>query len=79
MALIRNQLLQLLKNAITPLLAEDQKAIVLSSLDLEIPKMAQHGDYASNIALALARVLKRKPREIAEQIVANLDDPRALG
>ena len=78
MALIRNQLLELLKNAIAPLLAEDQKAVVLSSLDLEIPKMAQHGDYASNIALALARVLKRKPREIAEQIVANLEGPQAI-
>ena len=78
MALIRNQLLELLKNAIAPLLAEDQKADVLSSVDLEIPKVAQHGDYASNIALALARVLKRKPREIAEQIVANLEDPHAI-
>ena len=78
MALIRNQLLELLKNAIAPLLAEDQKADVLSSVDLEIPKVAQHGDYASNIALALARVLKRKPREIAEQIVANLEGPHAI-
>jgi arginyl-tRNA synthetase len=78
MALIRNQLLELLKNAIAPLLEEDQKADVLSSVDLEIPKVTQHGDYASNIALALARVLKRKPREIAEQIVANLDDRQGL-
>jgi arginyl-tRNA synthetase len=31
-----------------------------------------HGDFASPVALSLARSMKRKPREIAEQIVARL-------
>ncbi|HSS64244.1 MAG TPA: arginine--tRNA ligase [Gammaproteobacteria bacterium] len=31
-----------------------------------------HGDFASPVALSLARFMKRKPREIAEQIVARL-------
>jgi arginyl-tRNA synthetase len=36
---------------------------------IDRPKDAQHGDYASNVALQLARVLKRPPREIAQGIV----------
>ena len=40
---------------------------------LERPKQAQYGDYASNVALQLAKALKRNPREIAPGSVAALD------
>lgn len=36
---------------------------------LERPKMAEHGDVATNLALALASTLRRKPRDIAAAIV----------
>ncbi|MDH3286156.1 MAG: arginine--tRNA ligase [Betaproteobacteria bacterium] len=39
---------------------------------IEKPKQAQHGDYACNVALQLARALKRAPREIAARLVAAL-------
>jgi len=39
---------------------------------VERPKQASHGDYASNIALALAKVARRNPRELAQAIVAAL-------
>jgi arginyl-tRNA synthetase len=39
---------------------------------LEKPKLAEHGDYSCNVALQLARSLKRAPREIAAQLVASL-------
>ncbi|MGA2551002.1 MAG: arginine--tRNA ligase [Burkholderiaceae bacterium] len=39
---------------------------------LERPKVAEHGDLACNIAMQLARPLKRKPRELAEAIVTHL-------
>ena len=38
----------------------------------ESPKLAEHGDLAITAAMALARTLKRKPREIAEQLVERL-------
>ena len=44
------------------------------SIELEIPRSSEHGDYASNIALALSRHLKRNPRQIASEIAANLND-----
>ena len=39
---------------------------------LERPKQAQHGDYACNLALQLAKALKRKPRDIAAELIAAL-------
>src|SRR5882672_7079261 len=39
---------------------------------LERPKHAGHGDYACNVALQLAKALKRPPREIAARLVAAL-------
>jgi arginyl-tRNA synthetase len=41
-------------------------------LVIERPKQAQHGDYATNVALQLAKTLKRNPREIAASLVAAL-------
>ncbi len=42
---------------------------------LERPKQAGHGDFACNIALVLAKPLKRNPRELAQAIVAALEAP----
>jgi arginyl-tRNA synthetase len=39
------------------------------ALRLELPRNPEHGDYATSIALQLAKPLGRKPREIAEDIV----------
>jgi arginyl-tRNA synthetase len=35
----------------------------------EIPRQAEHGDYATNVAMVLARVAKRAPRQIADLVV----------
>jgi arginyl-tRNA synthetase len=43
------------------------------SVQLERPRHPEHGDIATNLALALARQLGRPPREVAESIVAKLD------
>ncbi len=37
----------------------------------EIPREARHGDYATNVALTLAREARRPPRKIAEAVVAS--------
>jgi arginyl-tRNA synthetase len=35
----------------------------------DVPRQAEHGDYATNAAMTLARAAKRAPRQIAEAIV----------
>ena len=42
-------------------------------VQLETPRNPEHGDVASNLALVLARPLRRNPRELAQQILARLD------
>jgi arginyl-tRNA synthetase len=39
---------------------------------LERPKQASHGDFASNLAMQLARELKTNPRQVAERLVREL-------
>ena len=39
---------------------------------LERPRQADHGDYATNAAMLLAPVMKAKPRDVADQLVAGL-------
>jgi arginyl-tRNA synthetase len=39
-----------------------------STLDLDRPKSNDHGDFATNVALKLAKQLKRNPRELAQAI-----------
>ena len=45
---------------------------------LERPRDPTHGDLSSNLALTLAKVLRAKPREVADRLVAVLDLPPAL-
>lgn len=42
------------------------------AVELDRPKQASHGDYACNVAMQLARSLKKNPREVAGQVVAAL-------
>ena len=35
----------------------------------EVPRQAEHGDYATNVAMTLARAARRPPRQIAELVV----------
>jgi arginyl-tRNA synthetase len=45
---------------------------------LEIPANAEHGDFASNLAMLLARAEKKAPRKIAEELVAALGEGDGL-
>ncbi|MBR7554537.1 arginine--tRNA ligase [Allobacillus sp. GCM10007491] len=44
---------------------------------LESPKEKEHGDYATNMAMQLARIAKKAPRQIAEEIVEQIDTGQA--
>ncbi|WIM07067.1 MAG: arginine--tRNA ligase [Candidatus Nitricoxidivorans perseverans] len=43
-----------------------------ADIRLERPKQASHGDFASSLALQIARALKINPRQIAERLVREL-------
>src|SRR5215218_2714186 len=52
--------------------AGDLAVPVPDSVVVERPKSREHGDYATNVALRLAKPAGRPPREVAEVVAARL-------
>jgi arginyl-tRNA synthetase len=71
---LRSQLLDLLQAALASSLPQAPEVNLL----LERPKSVGHGDYACNVAMQLAKPLRRNPREIAQSIVSALPDSPLL-
>ncbi len=44
------------------------------SIVIEVPKLRENGDFSTNVAMKLASVLKKNPKEIAEDIVSILSN-----
>ena len=80
MSVIRDRIIRMFSQAIAPMLeSASPEAAAKFSIELDIPKIADHGDYATNAAMSLTRLLKQNPRRIAEQIISNLrDDEKTL-
>ncbi len=66
----KQDLLNLLQTAVAPVLeGSDLRPAIL----LERPRDPSHGDAACNIAMQIAKPLRKNPRELATQIVANIE------
>jgi arginyl-tRNA synthetase len=65
---IKSELCQLISAALKAVAPEQAATPVL----LERPKQAAHGDFACNVAMQLARALKKNPRDIAQALLAAL-------
>jgi arginyl-tRNA synthetase len=74
---VREQLETLVTEAVTRAVREidPDAAADLSGVQLAASRSPEHGDFASNAALVLGRRLGISPRELAERIVACLEDP----
>ena len=48
------------------------------NFSVDLSKNPEHGDFAVNVAMMLAKPLRRKPRDIAEDIVAAIDDSQGF-
>ena len=70
---LRAKLKQLIESALDNLQGAGEIDLPPSlEIPLERSRGGEHGDYASPVALSLARPLRRNPRQIAEEIVAHL-------
>ena len=49
----------------------------INQITIEIPKEKSHGDYSTNIAMQLTRLLRKNPRMIAEQLIEAIDKEEA--
>ncbi len=70
---VKSQLTALLQQALASVAPESASA----AIHLERPRDPTHGDFASNLAMQLAKALKKNPREIATRLLAELP-PSAL-
>ena len=76
---MKETILSLLKNAVTTL--QQQGTLpddVTPAIKVDATKDKAHGDYATNLALMLAKPAGKKPRELAEALVAALPASNAV-
>ncbi|MGH2588138.1 MAG: arginine--tRNA ligase, partial [Dehalococcoidia bacterium] len=59
--------------------AGDLPAVALPEVTIDRPKIAEHGDYASNVAMRLQRATGGKPLDIAATVVKHLPADPAIG
>lgn len=69
LAIQRHHIIDLFQQALAPIVAGSDLA---PAIVLERPRDPAHGDIACNIAMQLAKPLKKNPRELAQALVANL-------
>ena len=72
---VQNRIKEEIKAAVLKagLATEEQMPPVI----LEVPKEKAHGDYSTNMAMQLARIAKKAPRIIGEEIIAHFDRSKA--
>lgn len=76
---IKDQIKQFLIKAVTACQAEGLlPAEGKIDPEIERPNQSQHGDFATNLAMKLAKSAKRAPRQIAEVVAAQLKQEPAL-
>jgi arginyl-tRNA synthetase len=69
---MKHQIESLIRAALSTLHAKGQLPEPAQSIHIEAAKDKQHGDFASNIAMLMAKQAQKKPRDIAEMIIAAL-------
>ena len=72
------QTIDAIKQSIHAALTRSSIDIPLDRILLERPRSADHGDYSCNIAMRIAKELKRPPRDIAGEIVSAIKDDQFL-
>ncbi len=71
--MIKEQLAELITQALGAAKASGELALdTLPAVTLEMPKQKSHGDWATSVALGLARTLGINPRVVAGKIVSHL-------
>jgi arginyl-tRNA synthetase len=74
---MRKRLIELIERAVSSCIAGGLiEAVTLPYIEVETPKDATHGDYASNVAMVLASRMKKRlpPRKIAENLLTHMED-----
>ena len=75
---MKQELADQIERALRQMLADSGDSGSAPGVALETPRQPEHGDFACNVAMGLAKRLKQPPRAIAEALVAQLGDADGL-
>lgn len=70
---MKQKVQNIIEKAVQKILGADNLAVEIPSVQIERCRDKQHGDFACNIAMMLAKKMQTKPRDLAEKIIANID------
>ncbi|MDO9514483.1 MAG: arginine--tRNA ligase [Syntrophales bacterium] len=72
---MKKKLIELLEKSVNACLKKGTlKEMDIPFIEVELPREGAHGDWASNIAMVLAKGQREAPRKIAERIIDNIND-----
>ena len=78
--MVKHELERLISEAVRKAQAAgDLPAVAVPDVPLERPQRPEHGDYASSLAMRLARLAGQSPMEIAKTAVKHMDLDEAVG
>lgn len=70
----KNEITSAIKDSINKAISKEQiNKIDIPEILIEIPRDKAHGDFATNTAMQMTKLLRKPPREIAQIIVQNMD------
>ena len=75
---VKEALRERVEGALRGLLDEAGDEGELPDFALEVPRQKDHGDYSCNAAMLLAKRLRQKPRDIAENLKSRIGDAGGL-
>ena len=71
---IRTQVRNIIKSAVSAAVAKDELPHAgIDEITVETPKEKAHGEFSTNIAMQLARQVKKAPAQTAAILIANMD------
>jgi len=75
---VKERLRKRVEDALRALLDAAGDRDALPDFAIEVPRQKEHGDFSCNAAMVLAKRLRRKPREIAEDLKARIGEGDGL-
>ncbi|VEN75201.1 Arginine--tRNA ligase [Candidatus Desulfarcum epimagneticum] len=76
---MKNQLSEKIETAVKDAMERGELARAdIPEIELETPKFEKQGDFSTNIAMKLASLCKRPPRDIAQRIQKGMDAPGGI-
>ena len=75
---MRERLRRVLEDCLAAVLREAGDTDAVPAFGLDAPRQAEHGDFACNAAMLVAKRLRKPPRAVAERLIAALGDADGL-